>query len=116
MARVKRAMHARKKKKAFLKAAKGFRGGRSRLIRTVMEAVDRARVYAYRDRKNKKREFRRLWIVRINAAARECGTTYSKLINGLIKAGIEMDRKTLADLAMNEPAAFKSIVDQAQAA
>ena len=116
MARVKRAMHARKKKKAFLKAAKGFRGGRSRLIRTVKEAVDRARVYAYRDRKAKKRDFRKLWIIRINAAARENGTTYSKLINGLIKAGIEIDRKTLADLAMHEPAAFTAIVTQAQAA
>ena len=74
-----------------------------------MEAVDRARVYAYRDRKVKKRDFRKLWIIRINAAARECGISYSKLIHGLIKAGIEIDRKTLADLAMNEPDAFKAL-------
>ena len=115
MSRVKRAVHARKKKKAFFKAAKGYRGGRSRLLRTVKEAVDRARVYAYRDRKVKKRDFRSLWIVRINAAARICGLSYSKLIHGLKLAGIEMDRKSLADLAIFDLDAFKSIAESAKA-
>jgi len=114
MARVKRAVHARKKRNAYLKAAKGFRGGRSRLLRTVKEAVDRSRVYAYRDRKVKKRDFRKLWIVRINAAARECGTTYSRLINGLNTVGIEMDRRSLADLAMHDMTSFKAVVASAK--
>jgi len=114
MARVKRAVHARKKRNAYLKAAKGFRGGRSRLLRTVKEAVDRSRVYAYRDRKVKKRDFRKLWIIRINAAARECGTTYSRLINGLNTAGIEMDRRSLAELAMNDMSSFKAVVASAK--
>ncbi len=114
MARIKRAVHARKRKKTLFKLAKGFRGGRSRLLRTAKEAVDRAGVYAYRDRKVKKREFRKLWILRINAAARLCGTTYSQLINSLNKAGIVMDRKELADLATNDMPAFESIVKQAQ--
>ena len=109
MARIKRAVHARKKRKAYFKAAKGYRGGRSRLLRTVKEAVDRARVYAYRDRKNKKRTMRSLWIIRINAAARLCDTTYSRLINGLKKSGIEMDRKALAELAVSDFAAFQAI-------
>jgi len=115
MSRVKRAVHARKKKKAYFKAAKGYRGGRSRLLRTVKEAVDRARCYAYRDRKNKKREFRALWIIRINAAARICGLTYSTLIHGLKKSNIEIDRKSLADLAIFDFDAFKSIADTAKA-
>ena len=110
MARIKRAVHARKKKNAFFKAAKGYRGGRSRLLRTVKEAVDKARCYAYRDRKTKKRDFRQLWIVRINAAARICGITYSSLIHGLKKAEIEIDRKSLADLAIYDFDAFKSVV------
>jgi len=109
-------MHARKKKKTFFKAAKGFRGGRSRLLRTVKEAVDRARVYAYRDRKNKKREFRRLWIIRINAAARLCDTTYSRLMHSLIESGIEIDRKELADIAFHDMDAFRSIVAQVKPA
>lgn len=116
MARIKRSVHAKKKKRAFFKAAKGYRGGRSRLLRTVKEAVDRARVYAYRDRKVRKREFRSLWIVRINAAARICGLNYSSLIHGVKKANIEMDRKTLADLAVNDFDAFKSIAEAAKAA
>ncbi|MCG8335655.1 MAG: 50S ribosomal protein L20 [Proteobacteria bacterium] len=115
MARVKRAVHARKKKKSYFKAAKGYRGGRSRLLRTVKEAVDRARCYAYRDRKNKKREFRSLWIIRINAAARICGLTYSKMIHGLKLAGIEMDRKSLADLAIFDFDGFKSMAEAAKA-
>ncbi|MDT8446957.1 MAG: 50S ribosomal protein L20 [bacterium] len=115
MARVKRAVHARKKKNAYFKAAKGFRGGRSRLLRTVKEAVDRARVYAYRDRKVKKRDFRKLWIVRINAASRVCGTTYSKLIHGLKLAQIEIDRKSLAELAISDFSAFAAIAEQAKA-
>ena len=115
MARVKRAVHSRKKKKSYFKAAKGYRGGRSRLLRTVKEAVDRARCYAYRDRKNKKREFRSLWIIRINAAARICGLTYSKMIHGLKLAGIEMDRKSLADLAIFDFDGFKSMAEAAKA-
>lgn len=115
MARVKRAVHARKKKNAYFKAAKGYRGGRSRLLRTVKEAVDRARCYAYRDRKVKKRDFRSLWIVRINAAARICDLTYSKLIHGLKTAGVDMDRKSLADLAVYDFDAFKSLAETAKA-
>lgn len=115
MTRVKRAVHARKKKKSYFKAAKGYRGGRSRLLRTVKEAVDRARRYAYRDRRVKKRDFRSLWIVRINAAARICGLTYSKLIHGLKSAEIEIDRKSLSDLAVHDFEAFKSIAETAKA-
>ncbi len=115
MARVKRAVHARKKKKNYFKAAKGYRGGRSRLLRTVKEAVDRARCYAYRDRKVKKRDFRSLWIIRINAASRICGISYSKLIHGLKLANIDIDRKSLADLAIFDFDAFKSIADVAKA-
>lgn len=115
MARIKRAVHARKKKNAFFKAAKGYRGGRSRLLRTVKEAVDRARQYAYRDRKVKKREFRNLWIIRINAASRICGVSYSKLIHGLKLAEIDLDRKALADLAVHDFEAFQSIAEVAKA-
>jgi len=115
MSRIKRAVHSRKKKKAYLKAAKGYRGGRSRLIRTVKEAVDRARCYAYRDRRNKKRDFRSLWIIRINAAARICDLTYSKLIHGLKLANIEIDRKSLADLAIFDFDAFKNLAETAKA-
>ena len=115
MARVKRAVHARKKRNSYCKAAKGYRGGRSRLLRTVKEAVNRARCYAYRDRKVKKRDFRRLWIVRINAASRICGTTYSNLIHGLKLAQIEIDRKALAELAINDFHGFAAIAEQAKA-
>jgi len=115
MTRVKRAVHARKKKKAYFKAAKGYRGGRSRLLRTVKEAVERARCYAFRDRRVKKRDFRSLWIVRINAAARICGLSYSKLIHGLKTANVEIDRKSLSDLAIYDFEGFKSIAETAKA-
>ena len=112
--RVKRAVHARKRKKFLFKAAKGFRGGRSRLLRTVKDAVDRSREYNYRDRKVRKRDFRRLWIMRINAAARIHGLSYSRLIYALKGAGIELDRKTLAYLAMEEPDLFAKLADEAK--
>ncbi|MBC8460614.1 MAG: 50S ribosomal protein L20 [Deltaproteobacteria bacterium] len=92
-----------------LKAAKGYRGGRSRLLKTAAVAVMRSRQYAYRDRKRRKGDFRRLWIIRINAAARENGLSYSKLIMGLKKAGIELDRKILADMAVSDPQGFSEI-------
>ena len=113
--RIKRAVHAKKKKRVYFKAAKGYQGGRSRLLRTVKEAVERAWAYSYRDRKVKKRDFRSLWIVRINAAARECGTTYNQLIHNLKNKNITIDRKMLASLAMDDPAGFKNIVEQSQA-
>jgi large subunit ribosomal protein L20 len=103
--------HARRKK--VFKAAKGFYGRRKNNITTANAAVDRAMQYAYIGRKQKKRNFRALWIQRINAAVREHGLTYSRFISGLAKAGIEMDRKVLSDLAIHEPAAFKALVDQA---
>ncbi len=108
--------HARHKK--VIKAAKGYYARRSTNFKTATQAVDKANQYATRDRKARKRNFRALWIQRINAAVREHdeGLTYSRFINGLAKAGIEVDRKVLADLAVNEPAAFGSIVDQAKAA
>ncbi len=115
MARIKRALHARKRKKAYFKAAKGYRGARSRLLRTVKNAVDRARQYSYRDRRNRKREFRKLWIVRINAAVRAHGLSYSKFIHGLKLANIDLDRKALAYLAVEESAAFDSIVEEVKA-
>ncbi len=115
MTRVKRAIHTRKKKKSYFKAAKGYRGGRSRLWRTVKEAVDRARCYAYRDRRVKKRDFRSLWIVRINAAARVCGLSYGKLIHGLKSAEIDIDRKSLSDLAIYDFEAFRSIAEATKA-
>ena len=105
-----------KRKKQVLKAARGAFGGRSKLWKAAKETVERGWRYAYRDRRNKKRDFRRLWIVRINAAARENGITYSALISGLRRAGIEIDRKILADLAVNDPAAFKALADQARSA
>jgi large subunit ribosomal protein L20 len=114
MPRVKRGFKARHRRKKVLKAAKGYRGGQSRLFRTATVAVDRARSYAYRDRRNKKRDFRRLWIIRINAAARENGLSYSSLIGGLHKAGIELDRKMLADMAVNDPAAFAQVAAMAK--
>lgn len=110
MPRVKRGVSTNSKHKKVLKAAKGFRGSRSKQFKSATEAVDKSRVYAYRDRKNKKREIRALWIARINAAARANGLTYSKFINGLIKADIELNRKVLADMAVNDPTAFAKIV------
>ena len=116
MPRVKRGVTAHARHKKVLDAAKGFRGRRSTVFRIAKEAVMRAGQYAYRDRRNKKRAFRGLWIQRINAATREHGLTYSQFMNGILKAGIEVDRKVMADLAVREPAAFKALVDQAQAA
>ena len=112
--RVKLAVHSRTRKKSLFTAAKGYRGGRSRLLRTVKDAVDRAREYSYRDRKVRKRDFRRLWIVRINAAVREHGMNYSQFIYGLKAAKIEMDRKTLAYLAMEEPELFAQVAQTAK--
>jgi len=114
MSRVKRGVTAHAKHKKVLKAAKGYFGRRKNTIRVAKAAVDKAMQYAYRDRKNRKREFRALWIQRINAAAREHGLTYSRFISGLISAGVEVDRKVLADLAVSEPAAFAAIVEKAK--
>jgi ribosomal protein L20 len=108
--RVKRGVAARAKHKKILKAAKGMQHNRTRSFRLAKQAVIRALQYAYRDRRNKKRDLRGLWITRINAAARENGTTYGKLIAGLKAANVELDRKVLAELAVNEPAAFTAVV------
>ncbi len=116
MARVKRGVTSHAKHKKVLKQAKGFYGRRKNTIRTAKAAVDRSGQYAYRDRRNKKRSFRALWIQRINAAVREEGLTYSQFIHGLDKAGIELDRKMLADVAGADPAAFKAIADKVRAA
>src|SRR5215203_6522005 len=116
MPRVKRGVTARAAHKKVINAAKGFRGRRKNVFRIANEAVMRAGQYAYRDRRNKKRDFRALWITRINAAARSHGLSYSKIISGLKKAEIEIDRKMLADLAVNQPDAFASIARQAKAA
>jgi large subunit ribosomal protein L20 len=114
MSRVKRSIHARKKRRKILKLAKGYFGARSRLYRTATEAVERAMKYAYRDRKVRKRDFRKLWIARINAAARIHGISYSKFIDGMKKAGMDMDRKVLADIAVRDPEAFSKIVSIAK--
>ncbi|HWB45855.1 MAG TPA: 50S ribosomal protein L20 [Hyphomicrobiaceae bacterium] len=115
MARVKRGVTAHAKHKKVLKQAKGYYGRRKNTIRIAKQAVEKALQYGYRDRKRKKRTFRALWIQRINAAVREHGLTYGRFINGLSKAGIEVDRKVLADLAVKDAAAFKALVDQAAA-
>ncbi len=115
MPRAKRAVAARKHKKDYFKAAKGYTGGRRRLWRTVRNAVDRARQYAYRDRKVRKRDFRRLWIVRLNAAVRAHDLNYSQFIRGLKMAGIELDRKALSNLAIEEPETFGKIVNEVKA-
>ena len=115
MPRVKGGPHAHSRHKKVLKITKGQQGGRHRLYKTANEAMLHALEYATRDRKRKKRDFRRLWIARINAAARECGITYSQFINGLSKAGIALDRKVLADIAVHDKAAFAGIVEQAKA-
>lgn len=112
--RVKRGVPARAKHKKILKAAKGMQHNRTRSFRLAKQAVIRALVYAYRDRRNKKRDLRGLWITRINAAARENGTTYAKLIAGLKKSGSELDRKVLAEIAVSEPTAFSAIVKSAK--
>ena len=111
MSRVKRGFKARRRRNKVLKAAKGYRGGHSKLFRSAAVAVDRARQYAYRDRRNKKRDFRKLWIIRINAAARENGMSYSEFMGGLNKAGIDLDRKVLSDMAIHDPAGFSKIVE-----
>ena len=115
MPRVKRGVTARARHKKVLAKAKGFRGRRGNVYRIAKEAVMKAGQYAYRDRRQRKRQFRSLWIVRINAAARELGMTYSTLINGLNKASIQVDRKVLADLAVFDKAAFAAIANQAKA-
>ncbi|HEY9212795.1 MAG TPA: 50S ribosomal protein L20 [Ancylobacter sp.] len=116
MARVKRGVTSHAKHKKVFKAAKGYYGRRKNTIRIAKQAVEKAQQYAYRDRKVRKRNFRALWIQRINAATRELGMTYGRFIDGLNKAGIEVDRKVLSDIAIHEPAAFAAIVAQAKAA
>ncbi len=111
MPRVKRGSTARQRRKKVLKAAKGYRGGQSKLFKTASIAVNRAGMYAYRDRRARKRDFRRLWVIRINAAARENGISYSRLMGGLQKAGIDLDRKILAEMAVNDPSAFAQVVN-----
>ena len=116
MARVKSAVASRKRRKKVLKAVRGFRGGRSKLIRQAYGALDRSMAMAYMGRKQKKRQYRRLWTVRINAACRAAGLNYSRFINGLTRAGIEVNRKMLAELAVNDPDTFASLVEKARAA
>ncbi|WOP17001.1 50S ribosomal protein L20 [Ottowia sp. SB7-C50] len=115
MPRVKRGVTARARHKKILALAKGYRGRRKNVYRVAKQAVMKAGQYAYRDRRTKKRVFRRLWIARINAATRELGLTYSQFINGMNKAGITLDRKVLADIAVHDKAAFAGIVEQAKA-
>ncbi len=115
MPRVKRGVTARASHKKVLEAAKGYRGRRGNVFRVANEAVMKAGQYAYRDRRQKKRQFRALWIARINAAARECGLSYSVFMNGLKKAAIEVDRKVLADIAVFDKDAFAKLADQAKA-
>ena len=116
MARVKRGVTAHAKHKKVIKAAKGYYGRRKNTIRVAKQAVEKAQQYAYRDRKRRKRNFRALWIQRINAATREHGLTYGRFINGLSNLGIEIDRKVLSDIAINDPAGFKALVEKAAAA
>jgi large subunit ribosomal protein L20 len=116
MPRVKRGTHRRAKRKRMLKRAKGYYQTKSKLYQAAQEAVDKAASYAYTGRRRKKRDFRRLWVVRINAAARANGLTYGQLISGLKAAGIGLDRKSLAELALHHPAAFASLAGQAQKA
>ncbi|KPA08816.1 Ribosomal protein L20 [Candidatus Magnetomorum sp. HK-1] len=114
--RIKRGYKARRRRKRVLKLAKGFRGGRSKLFRTAADSVDKALSYAYRDRKQRKRDFRKLWIIRINAAARMNNLSYSKFIHGLKKSNINLDRKVLAELAIADPPAFTRIATLASEA
>ena len=116
MARVKRGVTSHAKHKKVYKATKGHYGRRRNTIRIAKQSMEKAMQYAYRDRKNKKRTFRRLWIVRINAAARQHDLSYNQFISGLHKAGIELDRKSLADIAVSDPAAFAAVAEQAKAA
>jgi large subunit ribosomal protein L20 len=114
VARVKRSVHAKKKRREILAQAKGYYGSRSRRLRVAKEQVMHSGMYAYRDRRDRKGQFRRLWITRIGAGARQHGLSYSQFIRGLDRAGIELDRKALADLAVNDPAAFASLVEAAR--
>ena len=116
MARVKRGVTAHARHKKVLKLAKGYRGRAKNAFRVAIERVEKGLQYAYRDRRNRKRTFRALWIQRINAGARQNGLTYAQFMNGMKKAGIELDRKVLSDLAAREPEAFKSLVEQARQA
>ncbi|WP_303901099.1 50S ribosomal protein L20 [Thiohalomonas denitrificans] len=116
MPRVKRGVNARAKHKKILSQAKGYYGRRKNVFRVAKQAVIKAGQYAYRDRRQRKRQFRNLWIVRINAASRECGLSYSRFINGLKKANVEVDRKVLADIAVFDKAAFGALADKAKAA
>lgn len=116
MARVKRAVNAHKKRRTVLKRAKGYYGAKSRTYRSAKEQTQHSMQYQYRDRRNKKRDIRRLWIVRINAGARQNGMSYSMFMNGLHKAGIELDRKVLSDMAINDPKAFSALVEVAKKA
>jgi len=116
MARVKRAIHARKKRRTILEAAKGYRGARSRRFRVAKEQLLHSGVYAYRDRRDRKSQFRRLWITRIGAASRQNGMTYSTFMRGLKEAGVELDRKVLADLAVRDPKTFSALVETARGA
>ena len=116
MPRVKRGVNAKSSHKKIMKLAKGYYGARSRTYRVAKQAVIKAGQYAYRDRRQKKRQFRALWITRINAQARECGLSYSRLIDGLKKASIELDRKILADMAVHDKVAFAAVAEQAKAA
>ena len=114
MPRVKRGVAARRRKNRILRQAKGYQGARSRLLKTAREAVEKGWKYAYRDRKQRKRQFRAVWIARINAAAREHGLSYSRFMHGLQQAGVEMDRKVLAELAISDPKAFGALAELAK--
>jgi large subunit ribosomal protein L20 len=116
VSRVKRSVHARKKRRATLDRAKGYRGQASKSYKRAKEALLKADSYAYRDRRNRKRDFRRLWIVRINAAARQEGMSYSQFMHGLREAGIELDRKVLADIAVRDPETFRRFAERAREA
>ncbi len=116
MSRVKRSVHSRKKRRATLERTKGYRGQASKSYKRAKEALLKADSYAYRDRRNRKRDFRRLWIIRINAAARQEGMSYSQFMHGLKQAGIEVDRKVLADIAVRDPETFRRFADRAREA
>ena len=116
MPRIKRSVASRARRKKILKQARGYYGARSRTFKVAKQAVIRAGQYAYRDRRQRKRQFRQLWIIRINAAAREHGLSYSRFISGLKEAGVEVDRKVLADMAVNDKAGFAQVAEQAKAA
>ena len=115
MARVKRSVHAKKKRREILAAAKGYTGSRRKRVRVAKEQVMHSGMYAYRDRRDRKAQFRRLWIARINAATRPHGLSYSRFVQGLRAAGVEIDRKVLADIAVRDPSAFAQLVEQAKA-